>query len=77
VNYLLRAKDVPENRPIDGFSLADVQGTCEHALNMANMKNVTLTGIKVTNYQGPLLTESHVQGQGVSELADPNEVGKE
>jgi hypothetical protein len=33
---------------------------------MANMKNVTLSGIKVTNFQGPLLTESHV------ELSDPN-----
>lgn len=66
VNYLLRAREIPSERPIDGFSLADVQGTCEHALNMANMKNVTLSGIKVTNYQGPLLTESHV------ELSDPN-----
>lgn len=68
VHYLLRAQEVPPERPIDGFSLADVQGTCEHALNMANMKNVTLSGIKVTNYQGPLLTESHVQGTGLSDL---------
>jgi polygalacturonase len=66
VHYLLRAQEIPSERPIDGFSLADVQGTCEHALNMANMKNVTLSGIKVTNFQGPLLTESHV------ELSDPN-----
>ncbi len=66
VHYLLRAQEVPSERPIDGFSLADVSGTCEHAINIANMKNVTLTGIKVTNYQGPLLTQSHV------ELSDPN-----
>ncbi|HEV2319613.1 MAG TPA: glycoside hydrolase family 28 protein [Verrucomicrobiae bacterium] len=74
VDYLLRARDVPPERPIDGFSLADIQGTCEHALNMANMKNVTLSGIKVTNYQGPLLTESHVEGTGLSGLeeSDPN-----
>jgi polygalacturonase len=74
VNYLLRAREVPPERPIDGFSLADIQGTCEHALNMANMKNVTLSDIKVTNYQGPLLTESHVEGTGLSnlELSDPN-----
>ncbi|HEV2454766.1 MAG TPA: glycosyl hydrolase family 28 protein [Verrucomicrobiae bacterium] len=74
VHYLLRAQEIPPQRPIDGFSLADVQGNCEHALNMANMKNVTLTGIKVTNYLGPLLTESHVEGTGLSnpELSDPN-----
>ncbi|MGH7980804.1 MAG: glycoside hydrolase family 28 protein, partial [Limisphaerales bacterium] len=69
VYYLLRARDVPRERPIDGFSLADVRGVCEHALSMANMKNVALSGIKVTNYQGPFLTESHVQGTG---LSDPN-----
>jgi polygalacturonase len=68
INYLLLAHEVPPERPIDGFSLADVQGTCEHALNMANMKNVTLSGIKVTNYQGPLLTESHVEGPGLADL---------
>ena len=72
VNYLLRAREVPPDRPIDGFSLADIQGTCEHALNMANMKNVTLTGIKVTNYQGPLLTQSHVEGPGLSNLEQPD-----
>jgi polygalacturonase len=69
VSYLLRAQGVPFERPIDGFSLDDIQGTCERALNMANMKNVTLSGIKVTNYHGPFLTESHVEGTG---LADPN-----
>lgn len=69
VYYLLRARDVPRERPIDGFSLADVRGACEHALSMANMKDVALSGIKVTNYQGPFLTESHVQGTG---LSDPN-----
>ncbi|MGH7981132.1 MAG: glycosyl hydrolase family 28 protein, partial [Limisphaerales bacterium] len=69
INYLLRARDVPSERPIDGFILSDVRGTCEHALNMAYMKNVTLSGIDVTNYEGPLLTETHVEGTG---LSDPN-----
>jgi polygalacturonase len=69
VAYLMRAEGVPPSRPVDGFTLADVQGTCNHAITMANMKNVSLSGIKVTNYQGPLLTESHVEGTG---LNDPN-----
>lgn len=66
VQYLLRAQEVPPERPIDGFSLDDVRGTCEHALRMANMKNVTLSGIRVTDYEGPFLTESHVEGIGLS-----------
>ncbi len=69
VSYLLRAQEVPPERPIDGFVLADIQGTCDRALSMANMKNVALTGIKVTNYRGPFLTGSHVEGTG---LTDPN-----
>lgn len=69
VSYLLLAQEIPPARPIDGFSLANVQGTCGHALVMANMKNVSLTGIQVTNYRGPFLTETHVEGTG---LSDPN-----
>jgi polygalacturonase len=69
VAYLLLAQGIPPARPVDGFSLADVKGTCGHALVMANMKNVSLTGIAVTNYRGPFLTQSHVEGTG---LSDPN-----
>jgi polygalacturonase len=68
VSYLLRAHEVPPQRPIDGFTLADVQGTCKHALDMAYMKNVALSDIHVTHYQGPMLTESHVEGTGISDL---------
>ncbi len=69
VSYFLRAQGVPPERPIDGFTLTDVHGTCEHALTMANMKNVALADINLTNYEGRFLTESHVEGTG---LSDPN-----
>lgn len=69
VAYLLKAREIPPARPVDGFTLADVRGTCGHALVMANMKNVSLTGIQVTKYSGPFLTQSHVEGTG---LSDPN-----
>lgn len=68
VSYLLRGHAVPPQRPIDGFTLADVQGNCKHALDMAYMKNVALSDIHVTDYQGPMLTESHVEGTGISDL---------
>lgn len=68
VSYLLRAHEVPSQRPIDGFTLADVQGNCGKALDMAYMKNVALSGIHLSHYQGPLLTESHVEGTGISAL---------
>lgn len=69
VSHLLEAQAIPAERPVDGFTLANVTGTCDRALNMANMKNVSLSDIKVTNYHGPFLVSNHVQGTG---LSDPN-----
>jgi polygalacturonase len=66
VSCLLSAQEIPSQRPVDGFTLADVQGTCDRALTMANMKNVSLSGIKLTHYRGPFLTGSHVEGTGLS-----------
>ena len=68
VAWLLKAQDIPTARPIDGFKLADVSGTCGKALDMANMKNVALSQIHITNYHGPFLTQNNVQGTG---LANP------
>ncbi len=68
VSYLVKASGIPAGRPIDGFLLADVQGTCGKAMDMANMKNVVLSGIKVTHYQGPLLTENNLEGTGITDL---------
>jgi len=70
VAFLVKAQAIPSERPIDGFLLADVQGNCRRALDMANMKNVALSGIRVTHYQGPLLMETHVEGTGITQL-DP------
>jgi len=69
VSQLVSAKDIPPERPVNDFSLADVQGTCNRALNLANMTNVALADIQVTDYHGPFLTKVNVQGKG---LANPN-----
>jgi polygalacturonase len=67
ISRLLMAEDIPADRPINGFSLNDVRGTCGRALNMANMTNVVLSSICLTNYQGPFLTQSHVHGTGLTD----------
>lgn len=67
VSFLLKAEEIPAARPVDGFTLTDVQGTCGRALDMANMRNVALSGIRVTNYHGRLLTADHVEGTGLSQ----------
>ena len=67
VSWLLLAKDIPPQRPVSGFSLTDVQGTCDHALNLANMTDVVLADIHVTNFHGPFLTKVNVQGRGLTD----------
>ncbi|HEV2437771.1 MAG TPA: glycoside hydrolase family 28 protein [Verrucomicrobiae bacterium] len=66
VAHLVLANDIPSQRPVSDFSLTDVQGTCAQALNLANMTNVVLADIHVTDYHGPFLTKVNVQGRGLT-----------
>jgi polygalacturonase len=68
VETLVNAKYVPYERPVDGFSLSGISGTCVRGMELANMRNVALSDIKVSGYQGDLLKLENVQGKGL-ELA--------
>lgn len=63
---LVLAQSVPAARPVDGLTLTDIQGTCNRALTLANMTNVRLARINVTGYKGAFLTQTNVQGTGLS-----------
>jgi polygalacturonase len=64
VTDLVRAKNIPAERAVDGFTLAGVRGTCAHGLSLANMTNVVLSGIEVTGFEGALVTATNVHGTG-------------
>ncbi len=64
VGHLVQANAIPPERPVNGFSLTDVRGTCDHALDLANMTNVVLSDIHVSNYHGRFLTKVNVQETG-------------
>ena len=68
VTDLVRGKNVPPERPVDGLTLTDIKGTCTHAITLANMTNVVLSGISVTGYEGPLVTHTNVHGTGLEKL---------
>ena len=53
-------------KPVNGFSLVEVRGTCTKAITLANMTNAVLRDIQVTGYAGPFLTQTHVQGLGLT-----------
>ena len=66
---LVDGKNVPPARPIDGFTLTDIAGTCTHAITLANMTNVNLSKIRVTGFDGALVTVQNVQGKGLDAAA--------
>lgn len=66
---LIEGKNVPAARPIDGFTLTDISGTCSRAISLANMTNVNLSKIRVTGFEGALVTTTNVSGKGLEDPA--------
>ena len=69
VGDLLLATNISPARPLDGLTLEDVAGTCTRAITLANMTNVNLSKIRVTGFDGKLVTAQNVQGQGLDDPA--------
>jgi polygalacturonase len=83
----VRVKDVPvlvdgvgihPNKPLDGFVLADVSGTCAKGISLANIHRAELRNVHVTGFSGPLLSISNVTGKGLEGAAkmEPPKVGE-
>ena len=64
---LVDAAAISPVKPINGFSLADISGTCKKAITLANLTNAVLRDIHVTGYNGPFLTQTNVSGTGLEE----------
>jgi polygalacturonase len=62
---LVDAKDISPQKPLAGFSLVNVSGTCTNGLTFANITGANLKSITVTGFQGPLITKTNVQGSGL------------
>ena len=70
----IRVKDVPvlvegtaihPNKPLDGFVLENISGTCKKGIALANIKNARLKNLNVSGYSGPLLSINNVSGKGL------------
>ena len=49
---LADARDISPKKPLAGFSLENVTGTCTNGIALANITGATLKNINVTGYQG-------------------------
>lgn len=70
----IRVKDAPvlvdatetyANKPVDGFVLKNISGTCAKGILLANVRNVDIRDILVQGFAGPLLSIANATGKGL------------
>jgi polygalacturonase len=65
VPMLVDAVKMDPRKPLDGLTITNVTGTCKKGIELAYLKNVHLSGIKVTGFDGPLLATAETTGTGL------------
>jgi polygalacturonase len=69
VPMLVDGSAIHPHKPLDGFSLVNVTGTCQKGIFLANVKHARLASIKVTGYSGSLINIDNVTGIGLAGAA--------
>jgi polygalacturonase len=69
VPVLVEATGIDPRKPLNGFSLVDVVGTCGKGIFLANTNHAQLRDIRVTDFTGSLLNTSNVNGAGLAGAA--------
>ena len=76
---LVEGTGIHPAKPLDGFSLVNVTGTCSKGIYLANVRNAVIRDIKVTGVACPMINTHNVAGAGLagaSPIDGPN-VGDE
>jgi polygalacturonase len=53
------------HKPLNGFVLENVTGTCGKGISLANVTDARIANVNVTGFQGPLLSIHNVTGKGL------------
>lgn len=69
VPILVEAVNIHPDKPLDGFTLRDITGTCGRGITLANMRNAVLENINVNVFSGPKLAADNVRGRGLEGAA--------
>jgi polygalacturonase len=64
---LVDAVSISSAKPVNGFSLVNISGTCTKGISLGNIVGAELQNIRVTGNTGPLVTTTNVQGTGLME----------
>ncbi|MGP8243948.1 MAG: glycoside hydrolase family 28 protein [Bryobacteraceae bacterium] len=66
---LVDAVRIHPDKPLEGFSLTNVTGTCAKGISLANIKKADIHNVKVTGLTGPLIGIYNVTGKGLDGAA--------
>jgi polygalacturonase len=69
VPTLVDGASIHPDKPLDGFSLVNVTGTCAKGIFLANIKRAKISNVKVTGFAGSLLNINNVTGIGLASAA--------
>ncbi len=64
---LVNAHGISPLKPLDGFTIENLSGTCSKGMTLVNMNHVKLSNIKVEGFKGPLLSTENVTGEGLED----------
>jgi polygalacturonase len=74
----VRVKDCPQlvdatrihpDKPLDGFALSNVTGSCKKGISLANVRKAEIRNVNVSGLSGPLLSVRNVTGKGLNGAA--------
>jgi polygalacturonase len=66
---LVQATEIDATKPLVGFTLENVTGTCEEGIFLANVKGAVIRNVHVTGYSGKLIYAENVTGTGLAGAA--------
>jgi polygalacturonase len=62
---LIDAGMISPLKPLDGFAVSNVSGNCEKGIELANIRNASLSNINVTGFERAFLATANVTGTGL------------
>jgi polygalacturonase len=69
VPVLVQATSTHSSKPIHGFTLANITGSCAQGIFLANIDHADLSLLQISGLTGPLLSTYNVTGKGVEDAA--------
>jgi polygalacturonase len=66
VPILVDGTGIHPHKPLEGFALENVTGTCGKGIYLANIKNAVIRKVEVSGFKGPFLSIANVTGTGLA-----------